>query len=241
MLGNEIDRSDLVKIPGWVMDKQPPESSIQNSRSMRCRRWIIAILFCVVALVAVWRLFFSGSSVADEFKPQTWNGEPKFVETRYPTHQVPDNAGIRLRLGIAYSEFMLRHGKKNPAASSFPPTSLQICSVHGLLNQSMQVTGTRYLIAYEAAAGSVQFGHSNILNGTQWVAAFEGALQTNRPDCFDFQAKRTRRENLLLIREKPGVVKVIPTSRLADYQKAGLVDASYQPEPITTSTVSAPK
>jgi hypothetical protein len=39
------------------------------------------------------------------------------------------------------------------------------------------------------------------------------------------------RENLLLIREEPGVVKVVPPSRLADYQKAGLVSAAYVPEP----------
>ena len=197
-------------------------------------------MLLMVTVVSVWRLFFSRLSAADEFKPQTWNGEPRFVETCYPTYQVPDNAGIRQRLGIAYSKFMLRHGRKNPAASSFPPTSLQICSVHGLLNQSMQVTGTRYLIAYEAAAGSVQFGHSNILNGAQWVAAFEAALQTNQPECFNFQTKRTGRENLLLIRERSGVVKVIPTSRLADYQKAGLVDASYKPEKITSSNSTAP-
>jgi hypothetical protein len=97
----------------------------------------------------------------------------------------------------------------------------------------MEVTGTRYLMAYEAAAGSVQFGHSNVLNGAQWVAAFEATLQTNQPECFDHAAKGIRRENLLLIREKPGVVKVIPPSRLADYQKAGLVDASYKPEATT--------
>jgi hypothetical protein len=60
--------------------------------------------------------------------------------------------------------------------------------------------------------------------------AFEAALQTNQPDCFDYVAKRSRPENLLLIREKPGVVKVVPPSRLADYQKAGLVSAAYVPE-----------
>lgn len=104
----------------------------------------------------------------------------------------------------------------------------------------MTVTGARYLMAKEVSAGSVVFGHTNVLNGAQWVAAFEAALQTNQPDCFDYAAKRTRPENLLLIREKPGVVKVIPPSRLADYQKAGLVDPSYKPEPATPPAAVGP-
>jgi hypothetical protein len=97
--------------------------------------------------------------------------------------------------------------KPNPAAVNFPPLSDCLCGVQ-LLNQCMEVTGTRYLIAREALGDSIKFGHSNTLNGTQWVAAFEQALQRNGYD---------------LIGEKSGVVKLIPKGARAKYENAGLL------------------
>jgi hypothetical protein len=115
------------------------------------------------------------------------------------------------------------------------PSPLRLYGV-SMLNQCTELSGTRYLVAYEAWGGTVQFGHSN-LNGAQWIAAFELTLQTNRPECYHPASNRWA-ENLLFIREKTGVVKVIPPSRLGDYQKAGLVDPSYksdQAKPPVTS------
>ena len=89
----------------------------------------------------------------------------------------------------------------------------------------MEVTGTQYLIAVEIA-GVIEFGHTNILNGVQWVAAVEQAIgSTNRVVCFDYAKKRNFQDTLLLIRERPGVVKIVPRTKLAEYQKAGLVRA----------------
>ena len=87
----------------------------------------------------------------------------------------------------------------------------------------MQVSGTKYLIAVEIA-GAVEFGHTNILNGAQWVAAFEHALETNGPVvCYDWAKKQNFQDTLVLIREPPRVVKIVPRTKLVDYQKAGLV------------------
>jgi hypothetical protein len=74
----------------------------------------------------------------------------------------------------------------------------------------MEISGTKYLIAVEAAAGTVDFGYTNTLNGAQWVAAFERAITNHE---------------LVLIREKPDLVKVVPRTKLAKYQMAGLVKA----------------
>lgn len=202
---------------------------------------MLAGVLCLGIAASIWRLLFFELWDSDEFKPApVWDGSPRFVETTYSTRGDSPGATLWQRLFMAYFDFQRRHGKKNPAGWSFPAGTIQPCSVHGLLNQCMEVTGTRYLIAQEAAAGSVRFGHTNILNGAQWVASFEAALQTNQPDCFDFFAKGTRKENLLLIREKSGVVKVIPPSRLADYQKAGLVDRSYKPPATTPAPAKLP-
>ena len=87
----------------------------------------------------------------------------------------------------------------------------------------MDVSGTQYLIAVEIAGG-VEFGHTNSLNGAQWVVAIEHAIQTNRPViCYDYAKKRNFEDTLLLICETPGVVKVVPRTKLDDYRKAGLV------------------
>ena len=99
----------------------------------------------------------------------------------------------------------------------------------------MQVSGTQYLIAVEIA-GAVEFGHTNVLTGAQWVAAFEHTIETNGPVlCYDWGKKRAFQDTLLLIRERPRLVKVVPRSKLADYQKAGLVKAgslNSQPSPL---------
>lgn len=195
---------------------------------------VVLVLGLVVLVVAWW---FSQSLVDQpDASNKPWDGRPTFVATTYPTMGSPAGAGPIQRLWVSYYNWRMRHGSKNPTNYSFGVSAPTPCSIHGLLNQCMEVTGTRYLIAKEAAAGSVTFGHTNVLNGAQWVAAFELALQTNRPGWFDYATKQMRQENLLLIREKGGVVKVIPPSRLPDYQKAGLVRAAV---PATTSLTNA--
>jgi hypothetical protein len=202
-----------------------PESAGPPARSRRGWRLGFIIVCGLAILLGGWCVCQAMWEEQDA-KERPWDGRPVFVETTYPTAGLPANAGPLQRLWIAYVNFQMRHGKKNPGNYTFGGRPATPCSVHGLLNQCMTITGTRYLMAKEVSAGSVSFGHSNTLNGAQWVAAFEAALQTNRPEYFEYSGKTMRRENLLLIREKAGVVKVIPPSRLAEYQKAGLVSAS---------------
>jgi hypothetical protein len=72
----------------------------------------------------------------------------------------------------------------------------------------------------------VGFATTNTLNGAQWVAAAEHFLETSKSvDCYDYSEKRSFQDTLLLIRERPGMVKVVPRSKLGEYQKAGLVTA----------------
>ena len=148
---------------------------------------------------------------------------------------VPPNATFWQRINLRYEEFRRRRSGKNPAMHSFPALSNQLCSIHGLLTQCTEVAATKYLIAHEAYL--VEFGHTNVLSGAQWVAAFEQALQTNQPQCVHPASNGLWRENLLLIRETPRLVKVIPPSRLADYQKAGLVSSSF----VAPQTSSQPR
>lgn len=215
-----------------------PEILPQPARPWRIRRWVTASVLGLVIVVSVWRLLFFNVWEDGESKPPVWDGKPRFVETTYSKRGASPNATLWQRMLMAYLDFRMRHWKKNPATYSFPAGTIRPCSIHGLLNQCMEISGTRYLIAYEVAGGTVRFGHTNVLNGAQWLAAFEAALQTNQPEWFENKEQRSRRENLLFIREKSGVVKVVPPSRLGDYQKTGLISASYVPDVAPAPPVS---
>lgn len=197
-------------------------------------RWLVVGVLSLAVLLSVTRLVFFDVWEGDDWMPPRWDGKPRFSETRYSKMTVPPNVLFWRRLAVEYAEFQRRFGKRNAARYSFPATTNTLHGVHGLLTQGMEVTGTKYLIAQEVA--TVELRHTNVLNGAQWVAAVEAALQTNQPQCHHPASNRFWGENLLLIREKPGVVKVIPPSRLTDYQKAGLVSASYVPEQSSPAT-----
>ncbi len=99
-----------------------------------------------------------------------------------PQFGVPANAPFKDRVFVWLMRVHQRYGKPRPAAHSFSPSATNRCSIHGLLNQCMEVSGVRFVIAQDVAAGSVQFGHTNTLNGAQWVKAFTDALQTEQPE-----------------------------------------------------------
>jgi RNA polymerase sigma factor (sigma-70 family) len=103
--------------------------------------------------------------------------------------------------------------------SSFPVSPVRLCSINGLLNQCMEVTGWRYLMDKDVSSGIVNFGNSEVLNGEEWVAAFENALQTNTPEWWDSKKKGFRKENLILIRyPEQKTVLVLPKGKAAKYQ-----------------------
>lgn len=83
----------------------------------------------------------------------------------------------------------------------------------------MEVSGWHYLIDKEVAAGSVNFGRTNVMNGQEWVEAFENALQFGEPEWWAFGDKKRRKENLVLLRyphEK--TVLVLPQDKAAQYK-----------------------
>lgn len=214
-----------------------PAVCAQPSRMRRVLRWLVVVLITAAFPITVaWLLFLTFWDVAEiNYSSWGWDGKPRFVETVYPRMIAPLNSTPWQRIQVAYLDFQQRYGRKNLAKSSFPAGSEEPCYVHPYLTQCMSFTGTKYLIAEEVSC--VDFGHTNVLNAAEWVAAFEIALQTNQPVCWNPASNHTWKENLLLIRERPRQVKVIPPSRLADYQKAGLVSPSF----VAPQTSSHPR
>ena len=201
----------------------PPTPESGSKKQAALRLWLVAAVLGLAVFIAL--LAWPSESGIDAFALSGADGRPRFYATTYAKTQAPPNLTLLQRLFWAWEQYQRRHGKRNPAAWSFPASPVQLCSIDGLLNQCMEVTGTRYLIAVEVA-GAVEFGSTNALKGAQWVAAFEHAIETSDPVvCYDYVKKRNFQDTLLLIRERPGVVKVVPRTKLAEYQKAGLVKA----------------
>jgi len=154
-------------------------------------------------------LLVAGTTITAVKKINSHSYNPKdFWETQWPTGLPPGEVipGVNAPAD-------------DPTASSFPASPKRACSVSGLLNQCMQVTGFHYLIDKDVSAGSVQFGNAETLNGSQWVAVFENALQTGQPEWWDSATKARRRENLVLIKfPEKKVVLVVPRDKAAKYQ-----------------------
>lgn len=187
------------------------------------RLWVVALALAFGTFF-LWIEWPTGSDI-DPISLSNEDGKSRFWVTTHSKMELSPNIPWRTRLMWKWIDFQKRHRKPNPAAYTFPASAgVMPCSIEGLLNQCMEVSGTHYLIAVECCAGTVYFGHTNAIGGAQFVADFEHTIETNGPQmCYDFAKKRHFQDTLVLIREKPGVVKIVPRTKLADYQKEGLV------------------
>src|SRR6185369_12042263 len=195
-----------------------PSTEVQSTRTalpkkeFRVLRILTVGAVLVVALGVLW--FVTRTNEQRVFSMTTLpdDNRPAFIATAKPTIDIGPLSNLPLRKRIYGIYLKLKYRivspKPNPAGHSFPPRADRPVGIHGFLNQCSQMTGTRYLIAREARGDSIDFGHAKTLNGTQWVAAFEEALQRNGYD---------------VVRERSGAVKIIPQNLVAEYQKAGFV------------------
>ncbi len=199
-----------------------PEPNRNASLSCRVRlalRFSLATL--LVGLGVVW---LSGAldGPLDRYFTSRWptygnlavwpqDGRPFFAASIRPDSSAlkpPPNASLKLRLGFAYARLIDKVGIKNPAAWRFPACKTQQWDTWSLLQRCANITGKCYLISIDALDGTVSFGHTNTLNGTQWVAAVETAL---------------RDDGILLVPDNGRLLKVVPRDKVDKYRKAGLV------------------
>lgn len=205
------------------MNTNPQMPPGPSRKRLAVRPWFLLLVLGAAALIAWWAWPSASSSGISVIDLSRADGKPRFFATSYAQSD-RSNLPFGRRLLWAWMDFKRRH-MPNPKAYTFPPGPVQLCSIQGLLNQCMETSGTKYLIAVEVLGGTVNFGHTNKLNGIQWVSAFEQAL-TNQPIWFyDYTNKQGFNDTLLLIRERPDLVKVVPRSKLSAYEKAGLVKA----------------
>ena len=144
--------------------------------------------------------------------------DPSLVSTTKSTFGLVGTPSLKARLWFIWYRLREKFRRPNPGTHTFAPTLDQRCSIHGLLNQCMEMSGVRYLIDKNVANGSVNFGHSNALTGSQWIAAFENALQTGQPEWFVPERNEFRKENLVLVRYDTKTVLVLPVERATQYR-----------------------
>ena len=144
--------------------------------------------------------------------------DPSLVATTKPDFGVVATSSLKTRLWSIWFRLNEKFRRPNPGTYTFPSTSDQRCSIHGLLNQCTAMSGVRYLIDKNVATGTVNFGHTNALKGSQWIAAFENALQTGQPEWYVSEMNQFRKENLVLVRYDSKTVVVLPKERAANYR-----------------------
>jgi len=201
----------------------PPSDSAAGAHRRRKLRPFVLFSVLALAVLCGWAFWPVGPQESP-YDLSRADGKSRFFRSDFHINvQMPPNLPLLQQLHWHWQEYRRRHGKPNLATYSFPPCSNQLFSIQAILNQSTEVSGTRYLIAVEIA-GPVSFRTTNTLSGPQWTAAVEHTLETtDNVICYDYAQKRNFEDSLLLIREKPGEVKVVPRTKLAAYQSAGLV------------------
>jgi len=143
--------------------------------------------------------------------------DPRFIVTSKRKISVPANAPFKDRAMWWWIGLQQKWRKPQPLNWSFGATPTTLCSLQ-LLSQCTEVTGVRYVIARDVAAGGVVFGHTNVLNGAQFVAAFTEALQTGKPGWWDQKTGKYRKENLVLLTNDPRTVLVLPQEMVAEFR-----------------------
>src|SRR5664279_4463640 len=102
-----------------------PESG--SRKRVALRPWFVAIVLGIAAFYG-W-LFWPGQPGTSPLELSRADGKTRFYATTYSKTEVPLNLSLRERLFWAWREYQRRHGKRNPAAYSFPAASVRLCSI----------------------------------------------------------------------------------------------------------------
>jgi hypothetical protein len=183
------------------------------AQRFRKRRTVLIVLALAVFVLALMVISFLPPAESKYLK------DPTLVATKprdfQPTFAPKPPSSIRTRLYKMYHEvFPPPRGKFTFRGRGGPSP----CSIHGLMNQCHEVSGVQFFIDKHVASGSVMFGHTNTMNGPEWVAAFTNAVQTGEVQWWDPNKKDFRHENPVFIPAGRNSYLVLPKNRVAQYR-----------------------
>jgi hypothetical protein len=175
---------------------------------------LIVVVFILLVLVSGALISFFSASAESKFL-----NDPTLVATTLPEPMLlAPNTRSSLRTRFYKVYFQVFPPKRGNY--SFRPRPAPVrCSIQGLLNQCHDVSGVQFFIDKHVAGGTVMFGHTNTLNGPQWVTAFTNALQIGEVSWWDSTKKDFRKENPVFIAVGKNAYLVLPKDRVEQYQK----------------------
>ena len=163
-------------------------------------KWVILAIVLTCMLVTV----FCIVAPAPKPPPPLPFDVSAYVATKRVKFFTPQtNGSLKNRIVSSYFSWQedrqFRH--PHPENWSFPATPVgSSSSIMGALNQCMSPSGRSYFMSQGVSAGIFQFGHTNTLDGTQWVAGVEAALQSPATQTLDLKSHKMVTGGLVLIR-----------------------------------------
>jgi hypothetical protein len=151
----------------------------------------------------------------------------------FPSH-LPLHASLKDRLWFGYFKLwqMIHPYEPDPTNTTFAAIPFGPQPIEVSLNGCTQADGPRYFMPTDIAVGFIRFGGSNALNGRQWIAACETALQTGMPEILDPHTRSMRPEKLVLIRyPKQKTVLVLTATEAAEFRRTnstGFIDKEHR-------------
>ena len=189
-----------------------------SGQAMRSRlKFIVAgFLLCVLVIALV--LFFKLSG-----PPGLPFNTDAFVSTSRMA-VLPPKPSLAQRaehVVLITEEHIFNH---TPRAVSEPPQPATKWRVQLLLNMCTDLSGTRYLMSRELAAGTVLFSTTNRMNGPQFMTAIEDTVCHSNVNWLD-SSNVMRKEPLALLRfPEEKTVVVLPKSEVADFLRTNKID-----------------
>ena len=134
------------------------------------------VALCIICGVIVLRARRSAATPFDNLGFAATAKRPAYQEY-YLTADGPVWGPIHARWFMLKSAF--RSPRTTPAIQTFMPNA-GTWSIHGLLNEATQVSGTRYLIDPDYAQATLSFSLNNYPTPAQWVVYTERMLATSQ-------------------------------------------------------------
>jgi hypothetical protein len=149
----------------------------------------------------------------------------RFVSTKTLAIVLQPHPTLLQRIGYSVLDSWEKLSGSDKGTWAFPAEPLTNCTVQVLLNDCMNASGARYLMPLDVTCGIVQFGHTNTLDGPQYVSAVEDALQHTDVGWWQQATKKWRKEHLVLLRfPQQKTVVVLPESEVADFERTNGID-----------------
>ena len=152
-------------------------------------------------------------------RPSKYFSDRTLVATMPRENLFVSNNGSLLMRWFWKIYFEIRPPKSRSGTWSFNACATQRCSIHGLLIQCHDVSGIQFFIDRNVAAGSVEFGSTNVLNGPQWMSAFTNALQSGVVEWWDPKKGGFRHDNPVFVSVGPRALLILPKERVTSYQR----------------------